>query len=246
MPCTQLCWSHPRSRLPSGWSARPSLHSWPACSPYWMQPARQERPWCAVLAVLAPQPAVCSLVSTSLFEDLCFSATCYYRLLVGQLWGGAGKTTLVELQRVYMHTLLTISALVCSLKRGALNMSCSLSLQMPGADDPAVGREAQVLNDCTEAFSAVDHFESTHGLVLPNMSAAFIQQRPALISRLLDVSSKLGLRDEVVHDAVLLMDRTASQAKQVRAGEVVHDAVLPMDRKHHMLYTVYIIYLYIP
>ena len=42
-----------------------------------------------------------------------------------------------------------------------------------------------------------------------------MQERSALISRLLDVSNKLGLRDEVVHDAVLLMDRTASEAKQV-------------------------------
>lgn len=61
----------------------------------------------------------------------------------------------------------------------------------------------------------MQHFESTHGLVLPNMSAAYVVQRPALISRLLDISSKLSLRDEVVHDSVLLLDRTASQAKQV-------------------------------
>ncbi|PNH00361.1 hypothetical protein TSOC_013822, partial [Tetrabaena socialis] len=59
------------------------------------------------------------------------------------------------------------------------------------------------------------HFEGTHGLVLSNMSPGYVQQRPVLISRLLDLSSKLTLRDEVVHDAVLLMDRTASQAKQV-------------------------------
>lgn len=51
--------------------------------------------------------------------------------------------------------------------------------------------------------------------ILSNMSAAYVQQRPILISRLLDLSSQFGLRDEVVHDAVLLMDRTASQAKQV-------------------------------
>ena len=45
-----------------------------------------------------------------------------------------------------------------------------------------------------------------------------MQQRPHLISRLLDLSSKFGLRDEVVHDAVLLVDRTASQAQ--RAYEI--------------------------
>lgn len=47
------------------------------------------------------------------------------------------------------------------------------------------------------------------------MGSPYVQQRPNLISRLLDLSSKFGLRDEIVHDAVLLMDRTASQAQQV-------------------------------
>lgn len=78
-----------------------------------------------------------------------------------------------------------------------------------------IGREQQLGQDCAEAFTAVRQFEGTHGLVLSNMSPAYVQQRPVLISRLLDLSSKLGLRDEVVHDAVLLMDRTTSQAKQV-------------------------------
>jgi len=82
-------------------------------------------------------------------------------------------------------------------------------------DDATSAREEQVLQDCSEAFAAVQHFETTHGLILPNMSPAYIQQRPTLISRLLEISHKLGMRDEVVHDAVLLMDRTASQAKQV-------------------------------
>ncbi len=72
-------------------------------------------------------------------------------------------------------------------------------------------REQQVMQECQEAFAAAQHFENTHGLVLSNMSPGYVQQRPVLISRLLDLSSKLGLRDEVVHDAVLLMDRTASQ-----------------------------------
>ena len=47
------------------------------------------------------------------------------------------------------------------------------------------------------------------------------QVRPATVSRLLELSHKLGLRDEVAHDAVLLTDRTASQGKQVsgRGGD---------------------------
>ncbi|EFJ50581.1 hypothetical protein VOLCADRAFT_116752, partial [Volvox carteri f. nagariensis] len=65
-----------------------------------------------------------------------------------------------------------------------------------------VMREQQVTQECQEAFAAVQHFENTHGLVLSNMSPGYVQQRPVLISRLLDLSSKLSLRDEVVHDAV--------------------------------------------
>ncbi len=77
--------------------------------------------------------------------------------------------------------------------------------------------EQQVMADCHEAFRAVQQFESSHGLTLNNMGPGYVAQRPSLVSRLLEVSHKLGVRDEVVHDAVQLMDRAASQAKQVRA-----------------------------
>ncbi len=79
-------------------------------------------------------------------------------------------------------------------------------------------REAQVTAECGEAFAAVAHFEGTHGLVLSSIGPAYVAQRPVLISRLLDLSSKLGLRDEVVHDAVLLLDRTASQVRRGSGG----------------------------
>lgn len=83
-------------------------------------------------------------------------------------------------------------------------------------DESFLAKEQQVLEECGEAFTAVQHFEGTHGLVLQNMGAAYVQQRPALISRMLDFSSRLGLKDEVVHDAVLLLDRTASTATQMQ------------------------------
>lgn len=37
-----------------------------------------------------------------------------------------------------------------------------------------------------------------------------MQQRPVIISRMLDITNKLSLQDEAVHDAVLLLDRAAS------------------------------------
>lgn len=83
--------------------------------------------------------------------------------------------------------------------------------------DPQVedAREFQVCSTVEEAMGGVHQFESTHCLSLQNMGVEYIQQRSALVSQLLDFSSRLGLRDEVVHDAVLLMDRTVGSATGV-------------------------------
>ena len=42
-------------------------------------------------------------------------------------------------------------------------------------DDSVGGRERTVATDCERAFGAVSHFESTHGLVLNNMSGSYVQ-----------------------------------------------------------------------
>lgn len=82
-------------------------------------------------------------------------------------------------------------------------------------EESVANREHQVLQECNAAFAAVQMFEQTHGLILDNMCPKYVQERASLVSHILDVSNKLGLRDEIVHDAVLLMDRTASEAQQV-------------------------------
>ncbi|GAX79992.1 hypothetical protein CEUSTIGMA_g7432.t1 [Chlamydomonas eustigma] len=85
--------------------------------------------------------------------------------------------------------------------------------QLNTEDITGCDRNASV--DCEQAFAAVTTFESTHGLSLSNMGNVYVNARPACISRMLEISHDLGLRDEVVHDAVLLTDRTASRASQL-------------------------------
>lgn len=102
--------------------------------------------------------------------------------------------------------------------------SAAFSAQMaslfPGgtaAEQPPASCETLTQQQCGEAFGAVQRFEASHNLVLQNMGLAYLQQRTGLISGLLEKGAALGLKDEVVHDGVLLLDRTASAATQVRA-----------------------------
>jgi pentatricopeptide repeat domain-containing protein 1 len=95
--------------------------------------------------------------------------------------------------------------------------SAQMASLFPGstADQPQAACEALTQQQCSEAFGAVQRFESSHNLVLQNMSLSYLQQRASLVSSLLEKGTALGLKDEVVHDGVLLLDRTASTAAQV-------------------------------
>jgi hypothetical protein len=86
----------------------------------------------------------------------------------------------------------------------------------PGQDQVHIQREASTQAQCSDAFGAVQQFEGSHNLVLQNMSLAYVQHRNNLVSGLLEKGAALGLKDELVHDAVLLLDRAASTAAQVR------------------------------
>ena len=63
---------------------------------------------------------------------------------------------------------------------------------------------------CSEAFTAVRHFEKTHCLALQNMGYTYLQRRNELVAKCLDVAARLGVREEAGHDGVLLMDRVMS------------------------------------
>ena len=83
------------------------------------------------------------------------------------------------------------------------------------SDEDWYQRECGAKAQCQEAVDAVRSFERSHGLSLRNMPLAFLQQRTGLISGLLEQGMKLDLKDEVVHDGVLLLDRTMSTGADV-------------------------------
>lgn len=78
--------------------------------------------------------------------------------------------------------------------------------------------ELAAQKDCHLAFEAVRRFEASHNLQLQNMGMSFLQQRGALVGSILQKGGQLRLPDEVVHDAVLLLDRAGSTGVQVGPG----------------------------
>lgn len=88
----------------------------------------------------------------------------------------------------------------------------STSLQQPRAVQQL---ELTAQKDCQSAFEAVRRFEASHNLVLQNMGMSFLQQRGAMVGSILQKGGELQLPDEVVHDAVLLLDRAGSTGVQV-------------------------------
>lgn len=82
-------------------------------------------------------------------------------------------------------------------------------------DDYDSSKEMAVEVRCGDAFAAVQHFEKTHCLALQNMGFAYLQRRSELVATAAEYIARLGLKDEVGHDAILLMDRTMSTSLQV-------------------------------
>lgn len=96
----------------------------------------------------------------------------------------------------------------------------------PPLPDPAVLQqpravqqlEVRAQKECQSAFEAVCSFETSHNLALHNMGVSFLQQRGMIVGSILQKGGELGLQDEVIHDAVLLLDRAGSTGVQVSTG----------------------------
>lgn len=82
-------------------------------------------------------------------------------------------------------------------------------------EDPDCMKEVSVEQRCSEAFAAVRHFEKTHCLALQNMGYTYLQRRTELVAKCVEVSARLGVREDAGHDAVLLMDRVMSTGLQL-------------------------------
>jgi len=83
-------------------------------------------------------------------------------------------------------------------------------------DDPSFAEEVAVEARCSEAFAHVHQFESTHSLTLQAMGLPYLQHRAELVQRMLKYGKQMNLREEIAHDAVLLMDRAMSTSYQVK------------------------------
>ena len=60
------------------------------------------------------------------------------------------------------------------------------------------------------------------------MALPYLQRRPQLVASCLQQAAQLGLKDEVSHDAVLLMDRTMSTGLEVTMS-LLHEPLAPQS-----------------
>ena len=107
------------------------------------------------------------------------------------------------------------------------------SLGSTSMDDFDFSKETSVERRCSDAFAAVQHFEKTHCLALQHMALPYLQRRPQLVASCLQQAAQLGLKDEVSHDAVLLMDRTMSTGLEVTMS-LLHEFLAPVSPLHVM------------
>uniref|UniRef100_A0A7S1SJL1 Cyclin C-terminal domain-containing protein n=1 Tax=Tetraselmis chuii TaxID=63592 RepID=A0A7S1SJL1_9CHLO len=94
--------------------------------------------------------------------------------------------------------------------------SASHSLRQMTTPPKADATEAR----CTEAFAAIKRFEQTHALSLQAMGVSYLEARPEVVSFALALGTQLQLSLEVVHDAVLLMDRLASTGAALQPDQL--------------------------
>lgn len=71
---------------------------------------------------------------------------------------------------------------------------------------------------CRDAFNAVRHFEETHRLNYQIMGSDYIKYRSKLVICALGIGRDFNLRDETIHDAILLMDRVMSTGVKIQEG----------------------------
>ena len=102
----------------------------------------------------------------------------------------------------------------------ALQITERLHLQLPCHEHPAP-QDAEACLRCCERLDlyrcmalSVPAKLAEHCAV-QNMSFAYLQRRPELVHTAMVFSQQLHMKDEVAHDAILLMDRTMSTSLQV-------------------------------
>jgi hypothetical protein len=72
---------------------------------------------------------------------------------------------------------------------------------------------------CRDSYAAVKQFENTHNLSVQSMGVGYTAARAGLVAMLLEAGTKMKIRNDVAHDAVLLMDRAMSASMKVSTAE---------------------------
>ena len=71
---------------------------------------------------------------------------------------------------------------------------------------------------CREAFMTVRQFEETHTLNYELMGHDYLEQRHDLVRMAFSIGNHYDLKEETVHDAVLIMDRIMSTGVKIKEG----------------------------
>ncbi|KAL3162889.1 hypothetical protein ABBQ32_009337 [Trebouxia sp. C0010 RCD-2024] len=88
--------------------------------------------------------------------------------------------------------------------------------------DVLLKEDASVEGRCSEAFAAVKRFEESHKVAAQSMCAEYVAGRKECVRLAMSHAAAFGFKDEVLHDAVLLVDRTMS------SGTALPPTVLPL------------------
>eukprot|EP00775_Hariotina_reticulata_P004644 gene4644-4896_t len=80
--------------------------------------------------------------------------------------------------------------------------------------------EAALAAKCKEVFAELKRFESTHNLNVHSMGQVYTVGRAQLVELLLEAGQQLCMEDDLVHDAVLLMDRAMSASFKVPENDL--------------------------
>lgn len=88
--------------------------------------------------------------------------------------------------------------------------------------DVLLKEDASVEGRCSEAFAAVKRFEESHKVAAQSMCAEYVAGRKECVQLAMSHAAAFGFKDEVLHDAVLLVDRTMS------SGTALPPTMLPL------------------
>lgn len=95
----------------------------------------------------------------------------------------------------------------------------ALPQHLPLSSPPASLSPRRLLQaQCTEAFAAVRHFEGLYCVADAALPPSYLTARPDWFSTAATFAAAFSLKDEVLHDALLLLDRAVAAGGEQLLG----------------------------